>query len=104
MSAIKHDDSKPRMELLDPTFLLEVTKVLTFGAEKYEANNWRKGFKWTRLYGAVLRHVTAHLNGEDVDPESGLSHLAHAACGLQFLIWHEIHRRDLDDRYKQVKT
>lgn len=97
--ALKHDAEKPRMELLDTHALEQIAAVMTFGARKYDAHNWRKGFAWSRLLGATLRHVFAYLRGEDTDPESGLSHLAHAGCCIMFLLWHEKYRKELDDRY-----
>jgi hypothetical protein len=99
---LKFDGEKPRMELLDRHALEQIAKVLTFGAKKYDSHNWRKGILWSRLYGAALRHLLASMDGEDTDPESGLSHLAHLGCCTLFLLWHEQHRRDLDDRYRNV--
>lgn len=96
----KHDHEKPRVELLPADALEEIAKVLTFGAKKYDAYNWCKGFQWGRLIGAALRHIYAFSRGEDKDPETGLSHIAHASCCLLFLIWHEKHLPALDDRYK----
>jgi hypothetical protein len=55
--------------------------------------------EWTRLVGAVLRHTFAWMRGESIDPESGLSHLAHAACGLLFLLAYELNNVGTDDRY-----
>src|SRR6476659_9093489 len=84
--ALKFDQDKLPLELLDPLFLEETAKVLKFGAAKYEAWNWAKGtYDWSRLYGALLRHLNAFWSGEDCDPESGLPHLSHAACMLMFL-------------------
>lgn len=99
MSGTKHDAGKVRLELLSVDALVAIAEVLGHGAEKYTDNNWRGGFKWSRLYGAVLRHLTSHMNGQSIDPESGLSHLAHAACGMMFLIEHEVRGLGVDDRY-----
>lgn len=98
----KFDSGKPRMELLSTIALVEIAKVLTFGADvkKYGAHNWRKGLEWSRVLGAAMRHLTAFTSGEDKDPESGLSHLAHAACCLMFLLEYEKHHKALDDRFK----
>ena len=41
-SGIKYDGEKPKMNLLPPKAIVEISKVLTFGAEKYDAENWRK--------------------------------------------------------------
>lgn len=96
----KHDQDKPRTDLLDYTFIEGVAKVLGFGAKKYAEDNWRKGISIRRLMGAALRHCFAFLQGENNDPESGLSHLYHAGCCLMFAAWMMQHRKDLDDRWK----
>lgn len=97
---LKFDKDKARMELLPVEFLEGVAKVLTFGAKKYAAGNWATGdgFEWSRLYGALLRHMTAWARGEDIDPESGLSHLYHAGCMLAFLAAHVERNKGVDDR------
>ena len=97
----KHDSDKPPLALLPFDALEEISKVLQFGAEKYDAHNWRKGFKWSRLISSTLRHFSAWIQGEDKDPETGLSHLVHAGCNVLFLISHELHGYGEDDRYKE---
>lgn len=97
----KYDDEKPDMALLSSIALEEVAKVMTFGKKKYAAHNWRKGIVYSRLLAAALRHVFAFLRGEDKDPESGLSHLAHAMCCLMFCLEFTITKPSLDDRYKE---
>jgi hypothetical protein len=74
--------------------------VLEFGAKKYDPWNWKGGFKWARVASAVLRHIFSWLGGEDKDPETGLSHLSHASCGLMFLIDFEVNKLGEDDRWK----
>jgi hypothetical protein len=101
-TGLKYDDEKVRVDLLDPEWLEQVGQVLTFGAKKYAAHNWRGGISFSRLIGAALRHTLAIMRGEDTDPESGLPHSAHASCCLMFLSWMMTHRKDLDDRYKQA--
>ena len=98
MEGLKYDQEKPPMELLDAYALEELTKVLAFGKKKYAAENWRQGINTTRLLGAALRHIFAFLRGEDNDPESGLSHIAHAMCCCMFILWMTKERSDMDDR------
>ena len=63
--------------------LLEAAKVMTFGAQKYAPGNWRKVEKGhDRYIDAALRHINAHLLGEKLDSESGLSRLSHAVASL----------------------
>ncbi len=100
--AIKNDNEKIRLELLSSIALNEIAKVLTFGAKKYADHNWRKGFAWSRLLGAAMRHLLAFLGGEDKDPETGLSHLGHLGCCVMFLLEHEHTHKALDDRHKST--
>lgn len=104
MSGIKHDSEKPRTELLSSIALIKISEVMTAGAKKYSANNWRLGMAWTRLLGAGLRHFLAYLGGEDKDPETGFSHLAHLGCCIMFLLEYEETHKALDDRYRPKET
>jgi hypothetical protein len=86
----KDDSAKLRWDLLDPDFPEGIVKVLTFGAKKYDDNNWRKlkdNGGTNRCYAALMRHLTEWRKGNKVDPETNLSHLYHAACNLYFLEW-----------------
>jgi hypothetical protein len=89
MSGVKHDGGKPPMGLLPASALREVAEVLDFGAQKYSPNNWRHVRPGHRYLDASLRHLFAYSEGEDIDHGpggSGLSHLAHAACCILFMI------------------
>jgi hypothetical protein len=97
----KHDDNKIPLELLSPIALDMIGEVLKFGATKYDSHNWRKGFGWSRLIGAALRHILAFMRGQDNDPETGLSHIAHAGCCIMFLLEHIADDLGSDDRYKK---
>lgn len=85
---IKFDQGK-----VDYTYLLkdlpvsveEVTKVLIYGANKYNRANYSK-VESERYEAAALRHIMAYLQGEQLDPETGYHHLAHATCCLMFLV------------------
>ena len=101
--ALKFDEGKAPMSLISNEFLTQVAMVMEFGKKKYAAHNWRQGFDWNRPLDASLRHIHAFTDGEDKDPESGLSHLAHAACCLMFLIEFEKTHKHLDNRYKVKK-
>ena len=98
---LKYDTDKPPVDLLETAYLEEVAKVLAFGAEKYERHNWRRGISVTRNLAAALRHVFRVLRGEDIDPESGLHHLAHAGCCLMFAWWTLAEKPEFDDRWKE---
>jgi hypothetical protein len=101
LTGIKHDGEKVRLDLLSTQWLNGVGQVLTFGAKKYAAHNWRGGLAHSRTLGAALRHILAFNSGEDLDPETGLSHLHHASCCLMFASeLHATKQKLVDDRYK----
>jgi hypothetical protein len=85
----------PRQSRVQQAFYLmrEVAKVLTYGANKYEANSWQKVPNGhSRYFAALLRHldtfVTAFCDGEwePLDSESGLRETSHILCNLGFLL------------------
>ena len=104
-TAVKYDSGKTDWSLMPWEAVAEINKVLEFGAKKYAAYNWTQGdgFNYTRILGSLLRHIFAWSRGEDLDPESGLSHLAHAGCNVLFLLYYNRYkdRYNNDDRFKR---
>jgi hypothetical protein len=98
--AMRANVNKLRLDLLPFKAIEDIAEVITFGTKKYDENNWRKGFPWTSLIASALRHIFAWIQGEDTDPESGLSHIAHAGCNLLFLLETIRTERGEDDRYR----
>tara|TARA_R110000744_G_scaffold21707_4_gene56008 strand:- start:1385 stop:1705 length:321 start_codon:yes stop_codon:yes gene_type:complete len=101
---MKYDTNKTPYALVPISALADVANVLAFGANKYGANNWREDgvtTEWSRTYSSIQRHLNSFWDGEDLDPESGLSHLAHASTQLMILMSHMADGHDhMDDRYK----
>lgn len=84
----KDDAGKLDYTLLPWDALTEVVKVLQHGCEKYQRDNWMHVPNAAARYEAAgMRHRIARLQGEDKDPESGLSHLAHETTCLLFQLW-----------------
>ncbi len=79
----KLDEGKPRVGLMItgfPRALMEVSKVTTFGANKYCENGWMSVPDGIARYNdAMQRHNLKIAEGEILDPDSGLPHLAHVA-------------------------
>lgn len=96
----KDDAAKVRMELIPPELIVGVGEVLTYGATKYAPRNWERGMSWGRVFGALMRHMWAWWAGQKTDPESGLSHLAHAGACIAFLMAYEARKAGSDDRWK----
>lgn len=95
---VKHDQDKLPYDLIPPELMESVAKVLQFGAKKYAPRNWEKGMDWSRVFSALQRHSWAWWKGEDKDPETGFSHLEHAACCIAFLLAYEQREVGKDDR------
>ncbi len=79
-----YGDLKVPLHTVPPALMLGAARAFGEGAAKYGAFNWRKNHVEVMTYvGAILRHLSAYTDGEDVDPESttGKLHLdGIAAC------------------------
>jgi hypothetical protein len=79
--------------------------VQLYGARKYgEFDNYRKGMETSRNASCAMRHIADHMDGQDMDPESGLPHLAHAACRILFMLENIAQGVAIDDRHGSVKA
>lgn len=94
----KFDQGKTEWDLLPLGPVEEVVNVLMHGREKYGRDNWQLvDNPIRRYYSAAQRHLAAFRRArfdtrspyDAIDSESKLHHLAHAACCLLFLLWHE---------------
>ncbi|MAD95805.1 MAG: hypothetical protein CMB99_00615 [Flavobacteriaceae bacterium] len=78
--------TKPAMVSVIPTAsLLHLGEVMKLGATKYGPFNWRETPVPAEVYvDAAMRHLLSWFDGEDRDPESGMSHLGHvmACCAI----------------------
>lgn len=83
----KFDTNKPRYSLIDPDWQEDVAKVLTMGAQKYDANNWKLCEDPERYIDALIRHLEDIRRGKFKDKESKLQHTAHIACNAMFIHW-----------------
>lgn len=97
-SATKHDEVKPEHHLVPTSYIEAAARALSYGVRKYGRDNHRLGFKYSRLFNAAERHLRAWWEGEDEDPESGLSHLDHLAACLAMLTSHVHEGHGEDDR------
>ena len=87
-----------RLDLIPPGFLEELGRVYGEGAKKYSDVNYLFGYEWRKSIGAGLRHWMRFLQGEDIDPETGCHHLAHAAWHCATLITYQTEGLGTDDR------
>ena len=91
--------------LVPPKAISEEAEVFGLGARKYGPYNWRDdAVSASVYYAAMLRHLFAWWDGEDVDAESGRTHLAHVRACAAILIDAAAHEKLNDDRYVTKKT
>lgn len=104
---MKFDSGKARPSLVPLIPLKQIEEIFEFGAQKYAKNSWRdpdrEAVEWSRTYDSILRHLHAWYAREDLDPESGLTHLAHAAAQMMILMEHTTTGEGEDDRYENGK-
>lgn len=91
--------SKLPLHLWPETATVLGSLALLDGALKYGRSNFRAiGVRSSIYYDAARRHLTAWFEGEDVDPDSGLPHLAHALACLAILVDAQAAGKLNDDR------
>lgn len=82
----KDDQGKCRLDLIPPAALVALGEVYTHGAQKYDDNNWMKGLHFSRVIGALERHLARFKMGEDTDQESRCLHMASVAwCAMTLM-------------------
>lgn len=99
---LRYNTGKAELHQVPSSLPLAVAKCLQYGAQKYEKGNWRKGMSWMTVYDCLQRHMLSWLDGEEVDEESNLPHLYHAASNVAFLIEYAQTCPDFDDRWKEA--
>ena len=100
----KNDQGKPRLSLNPKEAVWGMANAFTHGANKYGDHNFKEGIEYTRLADACMRHLTAFIDGEDLDNESGNCHIDHALASLGMLKYMMENKPEMDDRYKPTST
>lgn len=89
-----------RFDLIPVGALSALALHYGMGARKYDDNQWRKGYEWSKSYAALQRHSNAFWNGEDFDEETGSNHMAAVAWHAFTLLTFYEEFPEFDDRYK----
>lgn len=86
--AAKADAGKPHgFRMVPYDAIAELAEVYSYGAKKYKRDSWRNVVDGVeRYHDAMVRHLGAWNKGEELDPESGLRHLAHALWNMVALV------------------
>lgn len=86
--ALRYNTGKLQWSLVHFKSMEPMVKVLEFGAKKYAPKNWMKPMDKKVILESMMRHMSALMDGEDVDPESGISHMGHIQCNSMFYNYH----------------
>jgi hypothetical protein len=90
---------KPPHSTVSQAVMAEVGVGMLEGSIKYGRHNYREiGVRAEVYYDATRRHIDAWWEGEDIDPDSGLSHITKAICSLCVLRDAMIQSKLYDDR------
>jgi len=78
---------KTPLHLVPPEAIRQMAWAFALGAEKYGPYNWRdERVSSSVYYAAAKRHLDAWWDGEDLDPDTGKSHLGNAMACLAILV------------------
>lgn len=87
---LRYNSGKLRWSLMHYESMEPMIRVLMYGAAKYTTaeasgdHNWKKGLNPTEILECLQRHLAALMDGEELDKESGLPHIAHIQCNAMF--------------------
>ena len=96
---------KVPFSVISISVLGEVGLAMLEGARKYGRHNYREvGVRASVYFDAMMRHMGAFWEGEDIDPDSGLSHVTKAIAGLMVLRDSMIKGNWTDDRPPKVEN
>ena len=94
---------KAPMSTVSAPVLAEIGVAMLEGACKYGRHNYRAvGVRASVYYDATMRHLMAWWEGEDTDPDSGMSHITKAITSLVVLRDAMINGKCTDDRAPSV--
>lgn len=99
--ALRFNDGKPQWGLVHFASLVPMVRTLEFGALKYAPDNWMKPMDTRKILESMQRHLAALLDGELIDPETGISHMGNIQCNAMFYNFHIERERKLAEAKKK---
>ena len=92
VSALRYNTGKPKWSLVNMHSLVPMIRVLEYGALKYAPFNWQKPMKRDEVLDSMQRHLAALIDGNELDDESGLSHIGHIMANALFYSYHFVEK------------
>ena len=99
----RYNNGKPEVSQLSPQFVMDLADLMTQSAKKYGKFNWAKGQDFCTPLDSCYRHLLKFQAGQDLDDESGKSHLLHAAANIMIMYHSQLFHKDLDDRSEEFQ-
>lgn len=82
--SLRYNEGKLKWSLIHYESMEPMVRVLEFGLKKYKIDNWKIGLDKKENLESMMRHLTRIMDGEEIDPDSGLPHMGHIQCGAMF--------------------
>jgi hypothetical protein len=95
LKADRYNEGKPKWSLVHYESLVPMIRVLEFGAKKYAPFNWQKPMNTMEILESMQRHLAALFDGEEIDTESGISHMGHIQCNALFYNYHKMKENEI---------
>lgn len=92
-NGLRFNTGKLRWGLVHYKSLEPLVRVLMFGADKYDDNNWKKGLDQREILECMQRHLAALMDGESIDAESNLPHIGHILCNAMFYSYFDLPKK-----------
>lgn len=93
--ADRFNEGKLKWSLVDYKALEPLVRVLEYGANKYSADNWKKGLDKKEILESTMRHLIALISDQPLDDESKLEHEGHVLANMMFYS-HFNQKREID--------
>lgn len=90
--SLRYNTGKPKWSLVHMHSLVPMIRALEYGALKYAPFNWQKPMKRDEVLDSMQRHLAALIDGNELDDESGLTHIGHIMANAMFYSYHFVEK------------
>lgn len=91
--AKRHNKGKIQWTQTSFAALEPMIRILEHGEKEYGRSNWKKGFDRNKLLDCLLRHVHSLSDGEEIDPTTGINHIAAVLANAMFYSYHFVNKK-----------
>ena len=100
---LRHDEGKPRYDLIPPEFMEALAVHYGQGSRKYSERNWERGMSWGTCFRALMSHSWKWFRGETYDEDPAMPgyhahHMVAVAWAAITLYTYSVRKIGTDDR------